>query len=294
MISTKYRLLLLATLFTACRSAAPGTRPEPDIDSRLPGSAPVKSEIASWTISPTSKVHRYTSVTNAALELLDSTTTSRDTVISTVSFSLAVSRNATPASYSALVESIATTTGFKTGGTAASSRISLPFAFSGRFEPGRITLDFPKAQTEVSIDCANEVFSAVPVVQRSLILIPLQLSSGMTWTDSAVASICSGPLLVSLTSVRIYHVRGQAKINDHPAILLDQESRTSFNGEGAQNQHRIRVQGNGSGTTQLTVDTETGALIDAAGSHTTAIIVTSSGRNQRFTQTAREWLTRIE
>ena len=136
--------------------------------------------------------------------------------------------------------------------------------------------------------------AVIPIIQRSLVLVPLQLHKGLTWTDSVVATICSGPLQTSLSSVRTYLVKGQGVIHDRAVVLLEQNNRTSFTGEGAQQQHRLRVRGNGSGKAQLAVDAATGALIEAVADHVTALTITSSGRDQHFTQTSREHVTRTK
>jgi hypothetical protein len=100
-------------------------------------------------------------------------------------------------------------------------------------------------------------------------------------------------MLVSLTSVRIYMVKGQAVVRGRTAILLEQQNRTSFAGEGAQEQHRIRVRGDGTGKSQLAVDAVTGALIDVTADNTTLLTITASGRDQRFTQTSYERVTQL-
>jgi hypothetical protein len=199
-----------------------------------------------------------------------------------------------PPSYTARIESISIQRGSRIGETAGVAGVSLPFLFSGRLEPNRISLEFSTTQTETSASCSNEALASVPVVQRSMILVPLQLRTGMTWTDSTTTAVCSGPLLVSLSSTRTYLVKGQVVVRGSPAVLLEQQNRTSFTGDGVQEQHRVRVRGEGSGQTQLTVDATTGALIDAAGDHSTSLTITSSGRDQQFTQQSRERVTRVD
>jgi hypothetical protein len=293
----RYRFLLSSALFAACRSSAPGGMPTPE--SSDPSTAPVdlRTEAASWSISPTRQEHQYTSITSATLESVGSPLTSRDTVISTIRFSLGITRDVVPPSYSARIESISIQGGSKIGQTAAPAAAavpSLPFLFAGHLEQNRITLELPKTQTETSASCSNEALAAVPVVQRSMILIPLQLRTGMTWTDSTTTAVCSGPLLVSLSSTRTYLVRGQVTVRGSPAVLLEQQNKTSFTGDGVQEQHRIRVRGEGSGRAQITVDAATGSLIDATGDHSTSLTITSSGRDQQFTQRSRERVTRVD
>lgn len=285
--------LFLAVLLTACRSSAPGEAPSPDI--RGPAETPTELNptVSAWSISPTSQEYRYTSVTSAILQTAGLPQAVTDTISSTINFSISLARDITPPSYSARIEAILTRGGTRIRAVVPPADVTLPFTFTGRLEPNRITLELPKAQTEISASCVNQALAAVPVVQRSLVLVPLQLRTGMTWTDSTTASVCSGPMLVSLSSVRTYVVKGQAVVRGRTSILLDQQNRTSFTGEGAQEQHRIRVRGDGTGRSQLAVDAVTGALVDATAENTTLLTITASGRDQRFTQTSRERVTQI-
>jgi hypothetical protein len=293
-MSTRYGLLLMMLLVPACRSSTSGTAPT--LDPRVPPvvSSDISPEISAWTISPVSGDHRYTSTTKAILESTGLPTGFRDTVTSTVVFTIGISRNVIPPSYSARIESVSVQGGARTRDTVASPGLLLPFAFTGRLEPGRITLEVPKTRRDVPADCTTEVLAAVPVVQRSLVLVPIQLHKGMMWTDSAVAGVCSGPFQTLLSTIRTYVVRGQILIRGRTALLLEQQSRTTFTGEGTQQQHHVRVRGDGSGKALLTVDAQTGALIEAAADHTTALTVTSSGRNQQFTQVSREQVSRLD
>ena len=293
-MSIRYGLLLMLLLVPACRSSTSGTLPIPDSDIPPVRPSDVSPEISAWTISPVHEDHRYTSTTKAILESAGLPTLFRDTVTSTVVFTLAISRDMAPPSYSARIESVSIRGGARTRDTLTSPRVLLPFAFTGRLEPNRTTLEVPKTRIDVPSDCTTEVLAAVPAVQRSLVLVPLRLHKGMTWTDSVVAGVCSGPFQTSLSTIRTYVVRGQIVIHGRTALLLEQQSRTSFTGEGTQQQHHVRVRGDGSGKALLTVDAQTGALIEAAADHTTALTVTSSGRNQQFTQVTREQVSRVD
>ena len=294
-MSIRHRILVFSVLASACRPLAPGGAPSPDAGNPLP--APIKrpsTELLAWSISPVNQEHSYTSVTSAFLESMGSLPLSRDTVTSTVQFSLSVSRNVAPPAYSARIESISIQGGTRTKDSASVFTNLLPFAFSGRVEATRITLDPLEPQADLLTACTSELAAVIPTIQRSLVLVPLQLREGLTWTDSVVATVCSGPLQTSLSTVRTYLVKGQTALHGQSVILLEQQNRTSFTGEGTQQQHRIRARGSGSGRAQIAIDAKTGVLVEAASDHTTALTITSSGRDQGFTQTSRERVTRTK
>lgn len=292
MISIRHGLLALSVLASACRTSAPGGAPGPDPGGPSPASIDRPSaDVSIWNISPVNQEHSYTSVTSAVLESTGPLPLSRDTVTSTVNFSLSLSRDTSPPAYSARIESISIRGGSRTRDPASVSDSLLPFAFTGRVDSTRITIDPLKSQADLVSGCTSEVTAVIPIIQRSLVFVPLQLHKGLTWTDSLVTTVCSGPLQTALSSIRTYLVKGQTALHGRPVILLEQQNRTSFTGEGTQQQHRVRVHGNGSGTAQIAVDAETGILIETAADHVTTLTVTSSGRDQTFTQTSRERVT---
>jgi hypothetical protein len=137
-----------------------------------------------------------------------------------------------------------------------------------------------------------QISSALPVIQRALIISPTQLQKGLTWTDSTDTSICSGPVPVSLTAVRSYRVMGETKQGESPAILLERQDRTISTGEGSEGQHRIQIKSQGNGHSTILIDVQSGALIEMTTVNSTTAAVTTSGRTQQFVQTTRERIER--
>jgi len=73
-----------------------------------------------------------------------------------------------------------------------------------------------------------------------------------------------------------------------PSILLERLETATFRGEGSQNQHRILISGTGTGTSQVHLHPVSGRLMSLDGEHRSDLVVTSSGRQQRFKQVTRE------
>ena len=285
----KYILAVFAAIITyACApSVRTRERSQPATDV---GSIPTLSSTTSWIISPTRERQRYRSITSTLLELADTTGITRDSVTTTTDFSLSVARDQEPLTYSAIVESMSARGGFRAGITTTTE---LPFAFTAHVERGRIIVDSPSGQTSQSYtDCSRDALSTTAVIQRAvIILLPLTLRKDMTWTDSTTASICSGFIPVTSTTIRHYRVMGEVA-GSVSGILLERQDRTTLSGEGSQGQHRIRLKSDGAGTTQLFIDLRTGAMIESNGIHTASVIVTASGRDQKFTQRTREQILR--
>ena len=287
----KYAVQILAsTLAFACAPAVRGTerpQPVPDIDT----TPPIASGISTWTISPTHEQHRYRSITSTLLELADTTGITRDSITTTIDFTLSILRDREPLSYSATVESMSARGGQKTGIT---TNAELPFSFTARLERGRIIMDLPEGQASQSYaDCSKDALSTTAAIQRAVLALPLVLHKDMVWTDSTTRNSCSGSIPVTSTTVRRYRVVGETSAS-RSGVLIERQDRTTLSGEGSQGQHRVRLKSDGSGTTQVIIDAQTGAVLESTGAHTASVVVTASGRDQRFTQTTREQVRRLE
>jgi hypothetical protein len=154
-------------------------------------------------------------------------------------------------------------------------------------------MDLPPGQASQSYaDCSKDALSTTGAVQRAVIALPLVLHKDMVWTDSATTNSCSGSIPVTSTTVRRYRVVGETS-GSNRGVLLERQDRTTLSGEGSQGQHRVRLKSDGSGTAQVVIDAETGAVLESNGVHTASVVVTASGRDQRFTQRTREQLSRL-
>lgn len=280
-------VVVTSSLVYGCSSSPrPGSRPQPvaDIDT-----TPAVSSVSTWTISPTETEQRYQSITGSLLETADVAGITRDSITTTVDFVLSIKYGQEPLSYSATVESMSARGGQKTGIT---TNTQLPFSFTARLDQGRITVDPPAGQTSQSyVSCSNEALSATGIIQRVVVRVPLALHRDMSWTDSTTASTCSGSIPVITTMVRRYRVVGETT-GTPGGILLERQDRTLSAGEGSQGQHRVRLRSDGSGTAQVIVDSRTGAVLESNGVHIASVVVTASGRDQKFTQRTRERIVR--
>lgn len=171
------------------------------------------------------------------------------------------------------------------GGTDADSTGTLPFAFAGAFRNGGVVLDSINGQPVGSfIDCQNLALNRMSAVQRNLVRPPATISQGQTWTDSATVTSCSGSMPVEITTIRAYRVLGETG----GVVTIERSDRMVAAGQGAQGQHRITLQAQGTGLARLDLDRLTGELSEASGEFRSEVTVGSSGRLQHFRQTVRE------
>jgi hypothetical protein len=267
----------------SCRSALPPeSGPAPVVVPEPSAAEPRTNTADRWTLVPVSNPRRFTSIINTTIELQEAAGIQRDSLASTFTYSLGVNRTGDPVSYTATLESVSLRGGQRTSLPTAS--ITSPFSFSGRIEKNRISTD------STFSDCSSNPANAVPVIQRSLIVAPLSLRKNMTWSDSVSSAVCSGSIPVTMTAIRDYRVIGETS----QGILLERHDRTTAAGEGSQGQHIVRLKTDGSGTAQITIDRETGELLQSTATSSTTAIITASGRDQKFVQAVRERIDRLD
>ena len=280
-----FRFFLLPALLISCRSPASRTEPESVSPETRPSAPPPQlSSRNSWILQPTSQPNRYRSSTISVVAMNQGAVSLQDSTLLTASFTVSISRDTKGASYSATLESLSLTAGNRTLQEPAFTLPS-PFSFTGRLEASQLSLNTP-------LDCSNQTSSILPVIRRSLVVVPLQLQRGQIWTDSTSSMACSGSIPVTLTALQSYRVIGETNTGAYSGILLERLDKTTSTGEGVDGQHRVQLRSEGSGQTQLLIDPVIGVLLEATGKNTTIATVISSGRSQRFTQTSREHVTR--
>ena len=282
-MTRRLQIFLALSFLASCRGSSPaGTRPGPVIAPEPPPSAPRIVARDRWTITPVATKHRFTSVMHTVIELQEAAGTERDSLVSSFTYSLGIRRSGETVSYSAEVESMALRGGTRIA--TPESTLAFPFSFNGQLEKNRISID------SAFTDCSNDALASVPVVQRALFVAPLVLHRDMTWSDSVSSAACSGSIPVTTITVRNYRVLGETL----QGILIERHDRTTATGEGSQGQHIIRLKTDGSGTTQMTIDSRTGELLQAVSNSSTTAVITASGRDRRFVQTVRERIDRLD
>ena len=290
----RYSQLSLLILTAACSSASstaapPGTMPQPASEpaattpARIP---PVSGVSRSWTITGSTQPSKYTSITSVTLELISDSAIAHDQLIEHTNFTLLTGSASGSTSFLGSIDAHSIETGARIGATEFPQ--TLPISFTGHIISGAVILDALNGQIVTdSIQCSNPVLSAITTIEHNIIILPSQLSTGMSWTDSTTSVSCSGTIPFFTASIRSYKVIGETEHANKTGILLERNDRVTSTGEGSQDQHRVLIRGDGTGSGRVYIDHTTGALLEAEGEMRTNLIVTM-GKSQRFVQTSRE------
>lgn len=289
-MSYRYRSALLLITVAGCTRTVPTPEPAPrpaDSTQPLSSTSPIIGPGSRWRITSSIEPQEYSSIVNTTLELDSASARIHDTVTVHTRFTLSLKRLPTSVTISGSIEAFSIAAGNRVG--APTQLIVLPLSFSGQVNARGLTLKRVAGQTSgQTTDCVNPGITAISTVQRNLVIVPEELQRGASWTDSSSTTGCSGSIPVIVTSIRTYSILGETEYAGDSAIALKKTDRTYFNGEGAQDQHRIIVKGEGSGSGVLYVTRSTGMMIDYESKHNTVVTITSSGQNQRFIQIVKE------
>ena len=270
----------------ACSPGSAGSPPSPSNPNERPAELPrpISPGPASWKLQPSPADHLYFTISDARLKPTDSLTVADESVISRAEFEFSSFKDTHSFVLAATINNFSIQGGSRT--EAPSTSFSLPLSISGHLQNNKLLFTVPGTSTP--LDCANPVLAALPLLQRTFITPPVDLHTGMTWSDSTTTELCSAGLPIISNGTRNYRVLGESLIGRIPVILLERQERSSSTGEGSSGQHRVAVQTETVGSGQVAIDQVTGSLVDDVSNYTTSIIIRSSGRNQKFTQTLKE------
>ena len=261
-------------------SPVPDTQEIPSVRSGHPG------ETVSWSISPSNQPQSYTSLLTTVITQLEASTTRRDSLSTRAHYSVSTTRSA-----DTLLLTGSITEFFVERDKVDIERgaISTPFAFTAKLSSHNFITQISSAnQTQDPTNCENPAQTALTVLQRNLFLLPLQLTTAQTWSDSISSVTCSGTLPVTHTVIRTFTVVGPAEVDGNPAIFITEKERTFSKGEGSQEQHRILIEGEGLTIGNLYLDPVSGILLTSNSTNRTTLSIQSSGRVQHFLQNSSE------
>jgi hypothetical protein len=237
-----------------------------------------------WMFTPELSPHRYVSTTRTSLELQGVDGSPRDSISSTLSFTISQIRAVDSIAFSGILGSEISTTG-NVIGMAPPSTVQ-DVSFSGHLEGPQLTLDSVSGQ-RVQLPAAVCDTSAVvilPVVEEVIPRLPAPLLTETTWTDSVSIPTCQGSIPTTLTRIHTYRVKGELSIDRRTVLVVDRTDKMTVTGEGAQEQHRVKLRADGTGSARLQLDPLTGAVIRSDSHQSSIVAITASGRTRNFVQ----------
>jgi hypothetical protein len=139
-----------------------------------------------------------------------------------------------------------------------------------------------------SAPCVPAQSAIVADVRNILVPFPAALEQGMVWTDSLGVSGCQAGIQTAARSLRSFRVSGEVSYDGQPAVVIERADIIHAHGEGAQQQHRLILEVNGTGTVLYYLSTTSGQILHANATQDLNLTITASGKSQSFKQNLKQ------
>lgn len=272
-----WTLLLCATIGCAsARTAPPGTPVE------LPAPPTVNpSPVGSWTFNYTPGTLRYQVSRSAAIESQSDSGTSRE-VSTNITRELVT---LTPPGdsgigFAAVIDTFSSTTQGRIGPV---QPIQLPMQVTGVFSDSGLSII-----SDNSNKCSPVGSAIASDLHNLLTKFPSQLSKGLAWQDSVSTTGCQAAIPTTSRTLRSYLVSGEALYEGRPVLIVQRTDTIQAQGEGAQQQHPLRLDARGTGSATYYLDTKDGRVVRLTAEQELILTITTSGRAQQFKQSSKQ------
>lgn len=183
--------------------------------------------------------------------------------------------------FTALIDTSATTT---QGSIGSVQSIQLPIQISGSLTNGALTISPEPARGKCSVVSSMLITD----LHNLLIAFPEQLSTGVSWKDSADVQGCQAGIPTTAHTTRSYVVSGSASYEGRPVLVILRTDTTRAKGEGGLQQHRVSIDAAGTGTALYYLDPATGRVVRLTVDQMLALGVTASATRSQFRQNSKQ------
>ena len=260
----------------SARTSAPGAPVE------LPPPPTVNlSPTKSWTFNYTPGALRYQVSRSAAIESQSDSGTSREISTNTTRELITL----TPAGdsgigFTAVIDTFSSTTQGRIGPVQPTQ---LPIQVTGIFSDSGLSI------TPDDSNKCNPVGSAIDSDLHNLLTkFPAQLSQGLVWQDSVSTTGCQAAIPTTSRTLRSYVVSGEAVYEGQPVLIVQRTDSIQAQGEGAQQQHPLRLDARGTGSAIYYLDMKDGRVARLTAGQELILTITTSGKAHQFRQSSKQ------
>jgi hypothetical protein len=293
-------LIIAAISFTACTSSGKLFPATPLPSPSRPETATKVSSLPArqWTFNFHNEAHTYYSTSQTTLDSNPpDSINGKDTISIATQFTVAIDRSQTPISISGHLDSIVLEPGSRIGTDA--QKISMPINFSGTINFNRLVLNtttkFSTSTTQTeNYLCDSPASPLLGEIRGGIVLLPAQLQPSSRWADTISTATCSGSRFSSnLEIIRSYRVIGERANGNTTALLVKRTEDIHLTGNGTQGQHQIKLEGEGTGSSDILLDSATGTTLAIEVYQELKLMIISSGESKRFTQRVKQRITLV-
>jgi hypothetical protein len=270
------RLVILLAILSACSRppSIPTPQPVPTFPPPEATPNPITTAVGEWHLSPDLSPHSYQSTTTSRTKSADQANTReyRNQIQSW--FTLSINSLQKPIAFSGSIDSA------RLAGI-SDTRFPIPFTGSLNSHELQLIVGSPDHQEQ----CLSKLEPILGDIRAVISTLLLNLKLGATWADSLETTACSGnriPTTVRIT--RQYTLGGTKETRERQVLAITRVEKTQMAGDGSQDQHQVHLEGEGTTTSELSVDAKTGLLIKSESTQQLNITIRASGRAQGFVQ----------
>ena len=270
------RLTLLISLLVGCTSAR---TPSPGLPIPTPPIS-VQPAATSWTFDYAPGPMQYQISRSAAIESQSGSDSGREiSTNGTHELVTLVPAGDSGISFSAVVDVFSSTTQGLIGPV---QPVQVPVELSGIFAGNSLTI-----KTNSTNDRCSPVSSALLSDLHNLLThFPARLTQGFTWRDSVTTPGCQAGIPTTSRLLRSYVVSGEATYEGRPVLLVQRSDTVQAHGDGAQQQHPVKLDADGTGSAIYYLDTKDGRVIRLTANHELTITIIASNKPHRFKQSS--------
>jgi hypothetical protein len=258
--------------------------PASPIPAAPPPPVVVSPSASSWTFSHTSGEVRYQISRTAVIESQSDSGSKQEVSTNVTHERIAL----TPAVDSgiilrALVDTFSTTTQGQIGPV---QPVQLPVEVSGVFTADSLVIN---SDTVTNTGKCNPTRSALIADLHNLLArFPAQMTPGLAWRDSVNSGGCQAAIPTAARTTRSFIVSGEAIYEGQPVLLVQRSDAIQAHGEGAQQQHPLKLDANGTGSAVYYLDTRNGRVVRLTSGQELTLTITTSSKSHRFKQSSRQ------
>jgi hypothetical protein len=162
--------------------------------------------------------------------------------------------------------------------------VQLPIQLSGTFGGDSLV---PSADS--TTEKCNPISSALSADLHNLLIhFPAQLSQGASWRDSVELKACQGMIPTTVHMRRLYVVSGESAYQGNPVLLVQRTDSIEARGEGAQQQHSVKLDAKGTGSATYYVSPKDGRIARLTTGQDLELAITLSGKIHHFKQSSKQ------
>jgi hypothetical protein len=181
--------------------------------------------------------------------------------------------------FTAVIDAFSSTTQGRIGPV---QPIQLPMQATGVFSDSGLMI------TSDGNKC-NPVGSAISSDLHNLLTrFPARLSQGFAWQDSVSTAGCQAAIPTTSQTIRSYVVSGEAVYEGQPVLIVQRTDLIRAQGEGAQQQHLLKLNAHGTGSAIYYLDTRNGRVVRLTAGQELILTITTSGKAHQFKQSSKQ------